>query len=730
MSIVFFSPLKKKVKDNLNSVNLRPFSSNQPKTTLNRKTSYNINEYIEKDSNSIRYYKVFKKNKMYETKNNFNKLYKKDLMGKERYTNFTIFTKREMSFKEKKSSKERTKQFEPKSSTKLLKQGGRILKGHPLYITDTFIKKKYKKNHKYMFYNPLKRNDISIPYSSDYNRDKDGDTDRDENTITNNHKFKNISFLKKMEREREKILNKTSVIDSDKNINLLNRKIDSISLSVNRDKSVYKYMIDLNYLIKKRYGNKLRKEKVKISLEENKSQNEYLDNKKDSLNKVNLLYDNYVVKFKEYISFLRRLFDKNDKQYYYLLNEVYTLHKDTLRIKMRINKLSEDKKIYNKFILLQICLHEKKIKLPEYYDYILSHTLEEGINYYKGVLSKKEVENIFDYKQKIIYKDYESYMYQIKRYENENREMIKKLDLLKKEIYKLKIISKELIEENKRLTLLFNDKINEKNKSKLEIINKYHFLCNEKNKLLRNIKINYITENMINKTMPQKKRYKLFFSPRFRDRDKDRDTSNKVTTNKSTNESFNIKENTLSNFNYLTPRTKHLSQQQLLMDYNIIYENQNNKNQHTMLYYTIMKIFLSLDNYMKKGDNMKRNEKITTENGLILKLLNKIEEAVNNIFEKEKYYSKKYNGEIIKIKIKMEKQRKLMGGQKQIFLRENYETIKQKLEKKNNKIFFLPKNRKRAISANITKRVIKKKKYNKLNTKKDFEAFFEDVIKG
>ena len=50
----------------------------------------------------------------------------------------------------------------------------------------------------------------------------------------------------------------------------------------------------------------------------------------------------------------------NNKNNYYLLNEVFLLQKETLKLKMRINKLLEDKKFFNKFIFLQIRLQEKK----------------------------------------------------------------------------------------------------------------------------------------------------------------------------------------------------------------------------------------------------------------------------------------------------------------------------------------------------------------------------------
>ena len=108
-------------------------------------------------------------------------------------------------------------------------------------------------------------------------------------------------------------------------------------------------------------------------------------------------------------------------------------------------------------------------------------------------------------------------------------------------------------------------------------------------------------------------------------------------------------------------------------------------------------------------------------------MLTKIEDAMNLFIENEKNFNRINKEEIIKIKLKMEKQRKIMKGQRQIaIIKAKYENMKKKLEEKNNKIYFLPNNRKRAISACINKRVVTKKEEAQLIKKKEFEDFLED----
>ena len=71
------------------------------------------------------------------------------------------------------------------------------------------------------------------------------------------------------------------------------------------------------------------------------------------------------------------------------------MQKNVNKLKQRINKLSEEKKIYNKFIILQICLQRKTSKLPDYYEYILNHALSESIQFYNGILEENQVKEIY-----------------------------------------------------------------------------------------------------------------------------------------------------------------------------------------------------------------------------------------------------------------------------------------------------------------------------------------------
>ena len=711
------SPLNNLDKFDFKKMNNRPFSSIAPRTALQKKNTSmdeknelnNIKFYIE--SNLYENHKD--KNRTTSTRNKYNKLHKRNLMGKEKYSNFTIFVKREMNFKDNKRALKLKRQH---SAIQLNNQ--RMYKDNPLYLTETIIKKHHKKNNYYDMYfsQDNNNNDNYFPYIDI--------GDKNENTIINHYKYKNISLLRQIENDI-KSSNTSTISNPNKNIYLFQKKLEYISLKKSNGKRIYNYLEELNEYLKRKYGNKLAAEKAKRNFEEFKNEHELINTKIKSLQKSNSLYnDLFVYKFNDYIKFLGKQIDMNNKNNYYLLNEVFLLQKETLKLKMRINKLLEDKKFFNKFIFLQIRLQEKKIKLPDYYEYILNHTLEDSISHFKDVLSEKEIKHIFDYKKNIIYKDYESYCYQIKIYENENREMLNKLDSIKKEVNNLKLEKQILLEEDEQLTIYLNKKTEEKLKERVEILNKYNLLNNQKNKLLRQMQFRYIDgkNNNKKKLKKKKKRQLSYYNKYFNDFDK-----KKKVSNKSRNESYN-NTNVRNYSKYYTSKTKSFSiDDQLFSDFNIDYDNSQDNNSHSVLYYKIRKLLLLLKNFVKQEEKSNKKQRITNENGLIMKLLIKIEDALNLFIENEKIFYKNNEKEIIKMKLKMEKERKKLKGQRLMaIIKAKNKKKKKKIEEKNNKIYFLPHTKNRAVSAFVKKKTVKKKEEARLIKKKEFRDFLDE----
>ena len=111
MSNIFFSPVKINNRFKVNKKPNRPFSSipsrsNFPKNNINNNTDI----YSITDKRNLKYiiesnlYENFSQNstKITNTGNFYNKLRLCNLRGKEKYSNFTVFIKREMLQSEKK----------------------------------------------------------------------------------------------------------------------------------------------------------------------------------------------------------------------------------------------------------------------------------------------------------------------------------------------------------------------------------------------------------------------------------------------------------------------------------------------------------------------------------------------------------------------------------------------------------------------------------------------------
>ena len=132
-----------------------------------------------------------------------------------------------------------------------------------------------------------------------------------------------------------------------------------------------------------------------------------------------------------------------------------------------------------------------------------------------------------------------------------------------------------------------------------------------------------------------------------------------------------------------------------------------------------------LKDYIAKDDNFKKEERVISENDLILKLLSRIENGMNIFLEEQRIFYEKNKEIVAKMKQKMEKQRKILKGQKYLsMLRDKYENMKLQVQEKAKKIYFLNRNKKRTVSANINKKA-RNKNIKDAYKKSDYELLIE-----
>ena len=745
MSNIF---LKNKVQGNKFFRMNRPFSSinsrgsirmNQRKKVeiLPKNDKSNIKSVIEQN---LYQSLILKSTRATYTRNNFNKFNSFDLKGKKN-SNYSVFIKRKKSPKFKKIisrtiHKKLTKQM---SASQLNPK--KIFRDGIFNLTNLYLKKPRKIENK----NKLRNYFFQRKYKINLAKKifQDNIQPNIESQIIDNHKYKNVILLKKIETDKS-LRDLSSNLEEEKNNYLMNKKLEYISYKAHRSKDLSNYMVSMDEYIKGTYTNELMAEKEKIISEEINNENLYLNSKISTLKNTKKLYqDLFLNKFNDYVKFLTKTVDKYDKVDYLLVNEILSLQKKIDYLKKKINSLLESKKTYNKFIILQIKLKKKTMKLPDYYEFILNHSLQESIEHCMGVLDEEGVKKIYKYKNKVIYKSYDAFNYQFKSYENENRERLTKLGILQRDINRLNFEKKEVIKEGNNIEKYFNEKIREKSQEKLEIINKYNSLINERNNLLTEIKFTF--RKVKNSDKKSKNKHSSAF---FRDFDTNNYTTKKTISFNNTNNTFknitnktnNAKSNKIKNRSFATANAYNLSRkyldsttdkyklsidEQILVNLNIIYESNEKNFPNSNLYLKIRRLYLLLKNFNKKDETFKKAQKISTENGLILKLLEHIEIAMDIFLEREREFDERYKEEIYKVKQKIDKERKIIKGQKyKLMLKARNENMKRKIEEKAKKLYFLPKTKKRTVSANINKK-IKNKKLKKLVEKNEYELLVD-----
>jgi hypothetical protein len=125
-------------------------------------------------------------------------------------------------------------------------------------------------------------------------------------------------------------------------------------------------------------------------------------------------------KFNEYLKSLFLEKDMQNNKEIILCEHIYNLRSQIKVLENKIRKVKKEKSIYIRWMLLQIQIKEKILDLPHYYKNLLNN------EYKKGKI--KNEEKIIKYKSNIIYKNPEEMIKQLKKYEDENINLINELN--------------------------------------------------------------------------------------------------------------------------------------------------------------------------------------------------------------------------------------------------------------------------------------------------------------
>ena len=250
----------------------------------------------------------------------------------------------------------------------------------------------------------------------------------------------------------------------------------------------HKYLDSFNDYLKE----KSKMENINEKKNELKDEKDYkLNLANDSLNKVKKAYEDfneiYFVKYNEFIrKHKSKIKDEKLKCDNYI-DIIINLKKEINNLILKINKTKINIEYLNKFALLNAKIHLKKISLPIYYEYIFENKKTELKKYN---LKEEDIQNILKYKKNI---DLNKMLSLIANYENADLNLLNEYNYLLNDI---NILIKRKKDFNYDLTHKNNDIpeliiSSEKELDKLK--EKYQELINTKHILLSNNDVSNIS---------------------------------------------------------------------------------------------------------------------------------------------------------------------------------------------------------------------------------------------
>ena len=279
-----------------------------------------------------------------------------------------------------------------------------------------------------------------------------------------------IMFLNRLKNNIER-KNETEKKMKSANNYLFDKKLNDLNLYKKPENYYITYIEKLNEFLKKKKVHDLRRERLLQYEELAKNKIEAVKEQINSMHSSQRLLENkFLIKYQEYLASLYKEKDKQDNKDIILCTIIYGLRRDIKELDKKVKKLLFEKNTYIKWLLLQIQVKNKLLKLPKEYQ-----------PYLKLDNTKNLPKELQIYIKNIIFPNPEDLINRIDYYENRNIKSLEIYHRITNETYPLKDELEKVMFALSRISNI--DEINKLNEIKLKLKSKNQILINQINYL-------------------------------------------------------------------------------------------------------------------------------------------------------------------------------------------------------------------------------------------------------
>ena len=279
-----------------------------------------------------------------------------------------------------------------------------------------------------------------------------------------------IMFLNRLKNNIER-KNETEKKMNSANNYLFDKKLNDLNLYKKPENYYITYIEKLNEFLKKKKVHDLKRERLLQYEELAKNKIEAVKEQINSMHSSQRLLENkFLIKYQEYLASLYKEKDKQDNKDIILCTIIYGLRRDIKELDKKVKKLLFEKNTYIKWLLLQIQVKNKLLKLPKEYQ-----------PYLKLDNTKNLPKELQIYIKNIIFPNPEDLINRIDYYENRNIKSLEIYHRITNETYPLKDELEKVMFALSRISNI--DEINKLNEIKLKLKSKNQILINQINYL-------------------------------------------------------------------------------------------------------------------------------------------------------------------------------------------------------------------------------------------------------